>query len=98
MSSQSRQYKQLTLGQRHQIQALFGKGYMLNQIAESVGASPSALSRELGRNSSDKEYCAEAAHTLAVNRRITSRRACKAHERHLPVIKKGCALAGRLKT
>ncbi len=39
MSTQTRQYKQLTLGQRYQIQALHGKGHLQKEIAETVGIS-----------------------------------------------------------
>lgn len=92
MSSQSRQYKQLTLGQRYQIQALHEKGYMQKEIAESVGISPSAVSRELRRNTGESGYCAETAHTLTTKRRVTARKACKSDERHMPTIRKGLRL------
>ncbi|MDP0562657.1 MAG: hypothetical protein QS721_10185 [Candidatus Endonucleobacter sp. (ex Gigantidas childressi)] len=50
MSTQTRQYKQLTQGQWYQIEALLGAYYMQKKIAVSVGISESALSRELSRN------------------------------------------------
>ncbi|MDP0563415.1 MAG: helix-turn-helix domain-containing protein [Candidatus Endonucleobacter sp. (ex Gigantidas childressi)] len=57
MSIQARQCKQLTQGQRYQIEALFGKGYMQKEVAVSVGISESALSRELSRNASGWLRC-----------------------------------------
>ena len=50
MSTQTRRYKQLTQGQRYQIEALLEKGHFQNEIAEVTGISESALSRELKRN------------------------------------------------
>ena len=88
MSTQTRQYKQLTPGQRYQIQALRGKGHMQKEIAEAVGISASALSRELSRNSGDDSYCAEKAHALAPLRKASAKKFSKANERHLPIIEK----------
>ena len=92
MSIPIRQYKQLTLGQRHQIQALHDKGHMQKVIAESVGISESALSRELRRNSSEVGYCAEKAHAKATQRKVSARKFSKTDERHMPIIKKGLLL------
>lgn len=72
MSTQTRQYKQLTQGQRYQIEVLLEKGYMQKEIALSVGISEGALSRELGRNAGDDGYRAETAHALAIQRRPES--------------------------
>ncbi|MDP0563324.1 MAG: helix-turn-helix domain-containing protein [Candidatus Endonucleobacter sp. (ex Gigantidas childressi)] len=69
MSTQTRQYKQLTQGQRYQIEALLRTDYMQKEIAVSVGISESALSRELSRNANDDGYGAESAHALASQRR-----------------------------
>ena len=92
MSTQTRQYKQLTPGQQYQIQALRGKGHMQKEIAEAVGISESALSRELSRNSGDDSYCAEKAHALATLRKASAKKSSKANERHMPIIEKGLLL------
>ena len=42
MSTQTRQYKQLTQGQRYQIEVLLEKGHVQREIAEAVGISESA--------------------------------------------------------
>ncbi|MCL6272358.1 helix-turn-helix domain-containing protein, partial [Sansalvadorimonas sp. 2012CJ34-2] len=65
MSSQTRQYKQLTQGQRYQIEALLGKGHTQKEVALSIGISEGALSREIQRNSGESGYSAEVAHALA---------------------------------
>lgn len=91
MSKQTRQYKQLTLGQRYQIEALPGT-LMQKEIAEKLGISESALSRELSRNTSDGKYCAETAHALATQRRASAARFSKSDEQHMPIIKKGLSL------
>ncbi|MDP0562060.1 MAG: IS30 family transposase [Candidatus Endonucleobacter sp. (ex Gigantidas childressi)] len=89
MSTQTRQYKQLTQGQRYQIKALLGTDYMQKEIAVSVGISESALSRELSRNASYDGYGAESAHALASQRRLTATKFSKTDERHMSIIKKG---------
>ncbi|MGI9283509.1 MAG: hypothetical protein ACR2PX_28340 [Endozoicomonas sp.] len=45
MSTQARQYKQLTQGQRHQIEVLLEKGHLQKEIAELIDISESALCR-----------------------------------------------------
>jgi transposase, IS30 family len=92
MNAQTRQYKQLTQGKRYQIEALLGKDHMQKEIAEAIGISESALSRELRRNTSDGGYCAETAHALAVRRRVSASKFSKSDERHMPVIRKGLLL------
>ncbi len=92
MSTQTRQYKQLTLGQRYQIQALRGKGHLQKEIAMAVGISEGALSRELSRNSSTHGYCAESAHALACKRKKSARKFSKTDERYMPIIEKGLLL------
>ncbi|MDP0561880.1 MAG: hypothetical protein QS721_05945 [Candidatus Endonucleobacter sp. (ex Gigantidas childressi)] len=72
MSTQTRQYKQLTQGQRYQIEALLRTDYMQKEVAVSIGISESALSRELSCNASDDGYGAESAHALASQRRVTA--------------------------
>ncbi len=72
MNKQTQQYKQLTQGQRYQIEALLGTTLMQKEIAARVGISESALSRELRRNASCDGYCAETAHALATERRSSA--------------------------
>ena len=43
-------YKQLTDEQRYQIEALKREGFTQEDIAKSIGKSPSTISRELRRN------------------------------------------------
>ena len=88
MSKQTRQFKQLTQGQRYQIEALVGV-LMQKEIAAKLGISESALSRELSRNGSGGKYCAETAHALAIQRRTSAAKFSKSDERHMPIIKKG---------
>ena len=47
-------YKQLTDEQRYQIEALKREGFTQAAIAQSIGTSPSTISRELRRNSDSK--------------------------------------------
>ncbi|WP_263322374.1 IS30 family transposase [Endozoicomonas sp. Mp262] len=92
MSTQTRRYKQLTQGQRYQIEALLEKGHFQNEIAEVAGISESALSRELKRNTGDNGYCAESAHNLAMQRRKSAKKHSKTDERQMPIIEKGLLL------
>ena len=55
-------YHQLTLAQRYEIQLLLKQGKRQKEIAETVGASKSSISRELERNSAGGKYDAEEAH------------------------------------
>ncbi|MDP0560810.1 MAG: hypothetical protein QS721_00160 [Candidatus Endonucleobacter sp. (ex Gigantidas childressi)] len=84
MSTQTRQYKQPTQGQRYQIEALLGTDYMQKEIAVSVGISESALSRELSRNVNDNGYGAESAHALTSQRRVTATNFSKTDEHTCP--------------
>ena len=90
----SRQYKQLTLGQRYQIEALIGKGHA-QKVAESNCRDcwyEGALSRELRVNRREDVYRADIAHTLTMQRRKTARKHKKSDERHMPIIEKGLLL------
>ena len=49
-------YKRLTDEQRYQIEALKREGFTQAAIAQSIGTSPSTISRELRRNSDGKGY------------------------------------------
>ncbi|WP_062263789.1 IS30 family transposase [Endozoicomonas arenosclerae] len=92
MSTQTRQYKQLTLGQRYQIEALLGTDLLQKEIADKVGITESTLSRELHRNASNDGYYAETAHALTTQRRASPTKFSKSNERHMPIIKKGLSL------
>ena len=92
MSKQTQQYKQLTLGQRYQIEALVGTDLMQKEIAVRVGICKSTLSRELCRNASGGGYCAETAQALATQRRVSAAKFSKPDERHMPIIQKGLSL------
>ena len=92
MSTQTRQYKQLTQGQRYQIEVLLEKGHVQREIAVAVGISESALSRELQRNTTPNGYNAEMAHSLAIQRRKSAKKYSKTDERQMPIIEKGLLL------
>ena len=49
-------YRRRTLEKRITIQALWKEGFSMRHMAERVGCSPSTVSRELGRNVSQKGY------------------------------------------
>lgn len=89
MSAQNRQYKQLTQGQRYQVEALIETGHFQKEIAEVVGVSESAISRELQRNTGENGYCAESAHSQAIHRRQSAQKYSKADERQTPIIEHG---------
>jgi len=62
-------YKHLTYGQRCQIEALLKRNILQKDIAETIGASKSALSRELTRNRNQNGlYTAKGAHTKSKKR------------------------------
>ena len=65
---------------------------MQKEIAAAVGISDGPLSRELSRNTGDQGYCLEAAHALAIKRRVSAKKHTQSDERHLPIIKKGLNL------
>lgn len=46
----SKNYTQLSLGQRYQIEALIKTGFKQKEIAKCIGIHPSTICRELGRN------------------------------------------------
>ena len=69
----SKNYKQLSLVQRYQIQALFNAGMTQKSIAASTGVHPSTISRELSRNTAKRGvtalvYVATNAHRRAIDR------------------------------
>ena len=62
-------YTQLSLGERYQIYALKGAKHSIKFIAESLGRSPSTISRELKRNKSLRGYRAHYANNKSRARR-----------------------------
>ncbi len=62
-------YKQLTEGQRYQIQALLRNGFNQSAIAAQLKVSASTISRELRRNTGLRGYRPKQAHERALNRR-----------------------------
>ena len=92
MNTQTKLYKQLTQGQRYQIEALLGTGLTQKEIAERIGTSEGTLSRELQRNTDSDGYCAEAAHSMAIQRRVSARKHSSFDERQMPIIEKGLLL------
>ena len=70
-------YKQLTDEQRYQIEALKREGFTQLAIAQSIGKSPSTISRELRRNGDDNSYRG----ALAIKRTDKRRREAKKSEK-----------------
>ena len=62
-------YKQLTYEQRCQIEVLKRSGFSQESIGQAVGASQSAISRELSRNQGERGYRHRQAHMRATERR-----------------------------
>ena len=70
-------YTQLTLKQRFQLEILLKTMKTQKDIAEWMGVSESAISRELNRNGGSKNYEARRAHSLAAKRRKSGKRKTK---------------------
>lgn len=70
-------YRQLTQGQRYQIEVLLSAKMSQVSIAKQVGVHPSTISRELRRNRSKAEYCAVSAADESNARRAGARKFCK---------------------
>ena len=92
MSTQTKRYKQLTQGQRYQLQALLENGLSQQAIADSLGVHKSTVNRELNRNSGPDGYCPEAAEKRKTERKKNARKAKKAGDQHKQIIKKGLSL------
>jgi IS30 family transposase len=74
-------YEHLTSEKRAQIEVLRNKGYGPTAIAQSIGSSPSTVSRELRRNrDADGKYAGAAAQEAATARRANSVRPSKLTE------------------
>lgn len=89
MSKQSRQYQQLTQGQRYQLQALYTKGFSQREIAEVIGVHYSSVSRELSRNKTEGIYCADTAERLKDKRKSTAYKHHKFDETHEKILREG---------
>lgn len=92
MSNQNKHYKQLTQGERYQIQVLLEKGFSVTEIGHTLCRHKSSISREIKRNSARARYCAEAAQRLKEHRKSTSYKHIKQSERHADIISKGLLL------
>ena len=73
-----RHYRQLTQEERHQISAMEQLGRTQRQIAQTLGRSPSTISRELRRNQKGDGYAAKRTQRISDRRR---REARKVHKR-----------------
>ena len=62
-------YTHLSLGERYQIYALIGAEHNIKFIADTLGRSPSTISREIRRNKSLRGYRAKHANNKACDRR-----------------------------
>lgn len=89
MKSQHKHYRQLTQGQRYQIQALHRKGFSQRSMAEDIGVHHSSISRELKRNSSLGIYCAKTANQLKDKRKISAIKFIKNDESHYKILCNG---------
>ncbi|MGO2561522.1 MAG: helix-turn-helix domain-containing protein, partial [Psychrobacter sp.] len=58
-------YTHLSLGERYQIYALIGAEHNIKFIADTLGRSPSTISREIRRNKSLRGYRAKHANNKA---------------------------------
>ncbi|MBU3744325.1 MAG: IS30 family transposase, partial [Sediminibacterium sp.] len=78
----SKNYTQLGLVQRYQIEAFLKVGMKQNSIADAINVDPSTISRELGRNTAKRgrtagEYVAENAQRKAEQRHHNKPKAVK---------------------
>jgi transposase, IS30 family len=86
IKSQNKHYRQLTQGQRYQIEALHSNGFSQRRIAESIGVHPSSISRELRRNLSLLGYGAKSAKLLKDRRKKTAIKFKKYDERQAEIL------------
>ena len=92
MNNQNKHYKQLTQGERYQIQVLLENGFSITEISHALCRHKSSISREIKRNSMQSSYCAEAAQRLNERRKSMSFKCMKDNERHVEIISKGLLL------
>ena len=62
-------YSQLNMDERNQIHRCSNEGLSLRAIARRLNRPPSAVSREVARNTTGKHYDAGRAHVAAMTRR-----------------------------
>ncbi|GAA4650454.1 hypothetical protein GCM10023116_27370 [Kistimonas scapharcae] len=82
MSTQTKHYKQLTLGQRYQLQEMLKNGLSFKAIADTLGT----VSRELNCNSGPDFYCPETAERKKTERKRTAHKAKKRDEQHMHIL------------
>jgi len=92
MSNQAKHYKQLTQGQRYQLQALLKNSLTQQAMADTLGVHKSTISRELSRNSNSDDYCPEAAEKRKTERKSKAHKAKKSNDQHRQIVKKGLSL------
>ena len=80
-------YKQLTYEQRCQISVLKKTGNTQQEIADAVGTSQSAISRELKRNTGQRGYRHKQAQNLCENRRMDAEKSIKMTQEIIDIIK-----------
>jgi|TARA_Y100000031_G_C8163451_1_gene358179 IS30 family transposase len=81
-------YKQLTYKQRCQIYALKKTGISQQEIADNIGVSQSAISRELQRNTGQRGYRIEQAQSFCNDRRLAAKKSIKLTADVIHLIKK----------
>ena len=80
-------YKQLTYEQRCQISVLKKTGNTQQEIADAVGTSQSAISRELKRNTGQRGYRHKQAQNLCENQRMDAEKSIKMTQEIIDIIK-----------
>lgn len=81
-------YRQLTQGQRYQIEMGLACKQSQASIAKQLGVDPATISREVRRNGSSQAYKADAATKKSEARRASARKFCKPRvwlKSHLPL-------------
>ena len=92
MSTQTKHYKQLTLGQRYQLSALLQHHLSQQAMADTLGVDKSTLSRELSKNGGKDVYCPEAAQQKAFQRKRAASKFSKVDDQHRQVVEHGLRL------
>ncbi len=82
----SKSYQQLTEEERIDIYAMRQEGKTIAQIAEALGRHRATISREINRNSGQRNYRPKQAHRKAEERRTSKRKAVKMTEPTLAYI------------
>ncbi|MCP4800707.1 MAG: IS30 family transposase [bacterium] len=92
MNTQTKHYKQLTLGQRYQLYALLQHHLSQQAMADTLGVDKSTISRELSKNGGRSGYCPEAAQQNAFQRKRAACKSSKVDEQHRQIIERGLRL------